>query len=102
MRRAARTDNNQEAIVAALREAGASVQSLAAVGQGCPDLVVGFRGENWLMECKRQKDDRKKAPQLTDDQVEWIKAWQGQVVVVLNPADAVLQLRCRTNLVEGA
>ena len=41
MRRAARTDANQAEIVAALRGVGASVQPLHAVGQGCPDLLVG-------------------------------------------------------------
>lgn len=43
MRRAARTDANQTAIVEALRKCGASVQSLAAVGKGVPDLLVGLR-----------------------------------------------------------
>ena len=43
MRRAARIDDNQIAIVKALRKAGCSVLSLAAVGNGCPDLLV-FRG----------------------------------------------------------
>lgn len=89
MRRAARTDNNQDAIVSALRAAGASVQSLAAVGKGCPDLIAGFGGRNWLLECKRQRDDRKKAPDLTADQVEWQGAWRGAVTVVLTPEDAL-------------
>jgi Holliday junction resolvase len=62
VRRAARTDANQDGIVAALRGAGASVQSLAATGKGCPDLLVGWRGANLLMECKQQRDDRKKLP----------------------------------------
>jgi Holliday junction resolvase len=92
MRRAARTDANHEAIVEALRAAGASVQSLAAVGKGCPDLLVGYRRRNLLMEVKRQRDDRKKAPSLTDDQKEWVGAWGGQVVIVMDPAHAVRML----------
>lgn len=44
MRRRAHTDRNQPAIVAALRGIGATVQPLHAVGQGCPDLLVGYRG----------------------------------------------------------
>lgn len=91
MRRAARTDANQEAIVAALRSAGASVQLLSAVGQGCPDLLVGRGGRNLLMECK----DGRKTPgnrPLTKDQVEWAKAWRGQVVIVLDAAHALRML----------
>jgi len=41
-RRAARTDDNQTLIVEALEGAGASVQSLASTGNGCPDLVIGY------------------------------------------------------------
>jgi Holliday junction resolvase len=89
MRRAARTDSNQEAIVAALRAAGASVQSLAAVGKGVPDLLVGIGGSNYLLECKRQREDRKKAPDLTEDQVTWMKNWRGTVHVVLTEQAAL-------------
>lgn len=88
MRRAARTDANQEAIVAALRSAGASVQQLSAVGKGCPDLLVGFRGQNWLLECK----DGGKTPgnrPLTEDQMRWMKDWRGAVTVVLSPGEAL-------------
>lgn len=88
MRRAAKIDANQEEIVSALRAAGASVQSLASVGKGCPDLVVGFRGSNHLLECK---DGRKppSARELTTDQAKWLQAWRGAVTVVLSPEDAL-------------
>lgn len=92
MRRAARTDANQPEIVAALRAAGATVQSLATVGDGCPDLLVGYRGANLIFECK----DGAKSPgnrKLTDDQVTWICAWNGAVVVVLGVDDALAALR---------
>lgn len=72
-----------------MRGVGASVQSLAALGDGCPDLLVGYRGANYLLEVK----DQAKAPshrKLTDDQVRWHGAWVGTVVVVLSPWDALL------------
>ncbi len=48
MRRAARVDANQAAIVSALRAAGARVWII-----GLPvDLLVGYRGGWMLMECK--------------------------------------------------
>jgi hypothetical protein len=50
--RNARTDSNQKEIVTALRSVGATVQSLAPVGQGVPDLLVAFRGVNYLIEVK--------------------------------------------------
>ncbi len=52
MRRAAKIDRNHVEIVAALRGVGASVQDLAAVGKGCPDLLVGYRGQNYVIEVK--------------------------------------------------
>jgi Holliday junction resolvase len=55
MRRAAKIDANQEQIVSALRAAGATVQSLAAIGNGCPDLLVGFNRKTLLMEIKDGK-----------------------------------------------
>lgn len=81
MRRAARVDDNQADIVAALRKIGASVQPLHAVGSGCPDLLVGWRGMTSLLEVK----DGSKPPsarKLTPDQVKWHANWRGQVAVV--------------------
>ena len=87
--RAAKIDANHTAIVKAIRAVGASVQSLAAVGKGVPDLLVGKDGKTWLIECK----DGANAPsarQLTPDQREWIDAWRGTpVVVAYGPDDAL-------------
>lgn len=91
MRRAARVDANQALIVGGLRACGASVQILSAVGQGCPDILVGFRGRNLLMEVKdgsKPPSDRK----LTKDQIEWHAAWRGHVVVVENVEQAIAAL----------
>jgi len=46
MRRTAKVDANHREIVDALRRIGAGVQSLAGVGNGVPDLLVYFRGED--------------------------------------------------------
>ena len=94
MRRAARLDDNHGQIVEALRNAGASVLSMAALGKGVPDLLVwhggtsGKGGGYYVIECK----DGAKSPShrvLTPDQVEWIARWRGPVHVVLCPADAL-------------
>ena len=91
MRRAAKVDANQSEIVAAFRKAGATVTPLHAVGQGCPDLLVGFRGVNYAVEVK----DGAKPPsarKLTPDQVSWHDTWRGQVAVVKSAAEALALL----------
>ena len=82
-----KVDNNQTQVVKALRDMGATVQHLHAVGKGCPDIVVGFKGKNLLLEIK---DGDKKV--LTPDQVNWHKLWKGQVSVVTNIDEAKLLL----------
>lgn len=88
MRKAARVDANQEQVVSALRGMGATVQSLAATGKGVPDLLVGYRSKNYLLEVK----DGRKPPserKLTPDQEIWHEAWKGTVHVVNTPTEAV-------------
>jgi len=98
--RAARVDANHGEIVAALREIGASVLDLSAVGKGAPDLAVGFRGRNWLVECK---DGKKSASRrvLTPAQVEFKATWRGQWAVV-NSAEQAIELVSRTGLPQVA
>ncbi len=69
-------DANQAEIVKALRKVGASVQSLASVGCGCPDLLVGLGGYTYLLEVK---DGRRYASKrkLTKAQIEWQRRWSG-------------------------
>jgi hypothetical protein len=89
MRTAAKVDANQGDIVKALRRAGATVQMLHTVGDGCPDLLVGFLGKNTLMEVK---DGAKPASarRLTPDQVEWHEGWNGDpVYIVCSPEQAL-------------
>lgn len=88
MRRAAKVDANQTEIVKALRQVGASVQSLASTGKGCPDLLVGFRGVNWLLEIK-DGQKVKSARKPTDDQVVWHESWRGRVYIVESVDQAI-------------
>jgi hypothetical protein len=88
MRRAAKVDRNQEEIVVVLRRVGCTVQSLATIGQGCPDLLVGYRGKNFLLEVK----DGEKSPSaraLTADEHLWHDRWQGEVCVVNSAYEAL-------------
>lgn len=89
MRRAAHIDKSQPAIVAALRAIGASVQSLAPVGDGCPDLIAGYKGVNVLLECKTVGEGHDK---LNAMQSEWHATWAGQVATVRTPEEAQLEV----------
>ncbi len=72
MRHAARIDSNQTKIIKELRRIGCFVYSLAAVGKGIPDLLVGFRGRWVLLECKDGNKPKSKQA-LTPDQKQFLK-----------------------------
>ncbi len=83
-------DANQKELVKIAREMGASVQSLASVGHGCPDLVIGYKGVNLLVEVK----DGSKSPShraLTIDEKTWHLNWRGNVKVI-SSNDEMIQL----------
>lgn len=90
--RAKKVDLNQMEITATLRKLGATVQSLATVGYGCPDLLVGFNGVNYLMEIKNG-DQVPSAQKLTPDQIKWHSEWCGEVHVVRSLDDVLQVLR---------
>lgn len=76
-----RVDGNQREIAAALRAVGATVQHLHEVGHGCPDLLVGYRSVNFLLEVK----DGSKPPskrRLTPDEEKFHQVWRGHVTTV--------------------
>lgn len=95
--RAAKVDANQKKIVEALRKIGCTVQSLASVGRGVPDLLVAnASGDLFLMEIK----DGNKPPserKLTADQVKWHSAWKSKVHIVLDIDQAIGIVRTAVN-----
>jgi hypothetical protein len=83
-----RIDQNQQDLVRQLRQCGVQVQLLSAVGQGCPDLLCGYRGYNILLEVKdgsKSISDQR----LTKDQQEWHDSWPGQVAKVRDFTEAM-------------
>jgi len=83
-RHATRRDANEPEIVRELRAIGATVHQL---DEPC-DLVVGYRGLNFLFEVK----DPAKPPSaraLTDTQRRFHNTWRGQVCVVESLEDAL-------------
>jgi len=86
---AKRTDRNQTEIVIALRKAGASVEFLHTIGRGVPDLLVGHRGCNYVLEVKdgTQIPSRRR---LTNDEAEWHAKWRGSVRIVESVEQALV------------
>lgn len=88
MRGRKRSDTNQAAIVKRLREEGATVQLLSNVGGGVPDLLVGYKGTNYLFEVKNITTSYGKTG-LNNIQKEWHVNWSGQVNVVTTIDEAL-------------
>jgi hypothetical protein len=101
-RQAAKVDANQPHLVKIARKLGASVQILSAVGNGCPDLLLGVCGKNILVEVK----DGTKSPsaqKLTKLQERWHFHWKGQKVIINSREgmiDLILKIR-RENDISG-
>ena len=94
MRRAARTDPNQAEIVAELRALGATVAILSAVGGGVPDLLVGWRGRDRLVEVKSPAGPRggrsASGQKLNARQIRFREAWSGAPVIVATRVEDVV------------
>ncbi|MNL69391.1 hypothetical protein D3C87_1942440 [compost metagenome] len=90
MRRAAKIDANQTQVVSALRAAGVSVQSLAAVGNGVPDLLCGFRGKLSLLEVKDGAKVQSKR-KLTSAQTDWHAIWSDMPLFVVETPEQALK-----------
>lgn len=54
---AKRRDTNEPAIIAALKAIGAEVYQIS--GRAVPDLLVWYRGREWVMEIKTAKGKQK-------------------------------------------
>jgi Holliday junction resolvase len=84
--RAAKVDRNQTEIVQALRDYGAFVVSLATVGKGVPDLLVGFKRHTILMEIKFGNN------KLTEDQIVFHGKWTGGILAVVSDIESALRV----------
>ena len=72
----------QAEITQALRSAGADVLCVNDIGEGYPNLVVGYCGINYLVEISRPDIP------LSDDQKLFATAWRGQVKFISSVNDA--------------
>ena len=80
-RRAAKRDDSEREVIDTLEAGGATVQQLS--GEDVPDLLVGLRGVNFLIEVKTGN------AKLKPGQAKWHEGWGGaKVEVVRNAAQA--------------
>jgi hypothetical protein len=83
MRYAARVDENQAAIVQALRDAGAYVWII-----GLPvDLLVGHQNRSFLMEIKSTSKKR-----FTGLQADFFEKWPGGTLCRVDSPEAALRM----------
>ena len=87
MRRRPRLDSTQRPIVEALQAAGCSVLSLAPLGGGVPDLLVGLAGRMLLLECKTKGERHR---ETRERQAAWATMWQGPHPVIVHSAEEAL------------
>jgi len=67
---------------------GCSVADTSGVGDGFPDLVAGYGGQNFMFEIKDPAKPLSRR-KMTVDQVIFHAAWRGQVAVIHTLRDAL-------------
>jgi len=82
-----RVDENQKQIIHTFIALGASVLNLSRVGEGCPDILVGYKKHSVLCEIKR---DSKAA--YTESQIKFMQKWRGGPVSRIDSVDAAIRL----------
>lgn len=79
----ARRDANEEGIVRDLKRCGCTVQRLS--GKDMPDLLVGYQGENHLLEVKTENGRVKKG------QLGWACEWRGRKPRLVRSSEEALR-----------
>ena len=87
-----KADAGQMAIINALRAVGCMVEYIHG-RKGLPDLLCSYHGHTFLIEVKAPLGIRggksEHGQALNEDQLAWHKTWQGTVLVVRSPEEAV-------------
>jgi hypothetical protein len=82
LKKRVRRDYNHATITRQLILRGASVLDIATLGEGAPDILVGFRGVDRLAEIKNPNTSYGRRGQ-TDLQKTWGRFWNGRPVGVI-------------------
>ncbi len=82
-RQAAKRDSNERPIIDALKAAGATVYQISE--NDLWDLIVGFRGDTYLVEVKQPGKG------LRPGQEETFKTWSGGLIAIIHSVPEALQ-----------
>ena len=83
MKQRARVDKNHKEIVECFRKLGWSVLSLSAQGKVCPDLLISYQKQCYLIEVKDT------GGKLRESQKEFMRTWGSPVYVVRSNNEVV-------------
>lgn len=78
-------DSNQQDIISALREAGATVIIVSRVPHFV-DLVVGYKGRTYLLEVKEEGKN------LRPEQKEFFDSWNGGIMAMVRTVQEALKI----------
>ena len=83
MKQRARVDKNHKEIVECFRKIGCSVLSLHAVGKGCPDLLISYQQQLYLVEVKDT------GGKLNAMQEAWHRKWGSRVFIIKSQNECI-------------
>ena len=83
MKQRARVDKNHKEIVECFRKLGCSVLSLSSQGKGCPDLLISYQMQLYLVEVKDI------GGKLRESQKEFMRTWGSPVYIVRSKEECV-------------
>lgn len=87
-----RTDRVHKDVVEALRKYGATVVSLGMVGNGCPDLLVGYRGRHTLLFEVKDGEAIPSKKRLTPAEIHFHAEWGGDKIHIVYSAEEALKV----------
>jgi hypothetical protein len=90
-RRVHRVDANQKEILQVARQMGAMALPITDLGQGAPDVLIAWRGSNYLWEIKNKAGKNI----IGKEQQDWMDNWRGQVCVIRTTQEAIEFLNSR-------
>jgi len=91
MRKLAKTDENQQEIIDQLKSLPYRLSMIAThqLGGGFPDLVIGYKGRNLLVEIKNPEWATRTElvdpfEMLTEDEESFLMQWEGEYIIAFD------------------
>jgi hypothetical protein len=90
----AKKDANQKEIERSLSQVGASCLDMSRL-KNCFDLLVGFRGQTYIMEIKNPEyvaKSREPIEYLSDGEREFMESWRGSAYHIVTTSEEALRI----------